>query len=115
MSTEGISRDLIRGLIDVIILKILLQGDCYGYEIIKKVFELSGGRYELKEPSLYTCLKRMEKQKMIESYWGNESQGARRKYYRLTESGRENLEQSVGEWIYAQETINLILLGGNKG
>lgn len=70
MAIENVSSDLIRGHIDTIILKILQESDNYGYEIIKTIFKKTGGEYELKEPSLYTSLKRLEKDKLIESYWG---------------------------------------------
>ena len=75
MGAQTIHSDLIRGHIDTMILRVLLDGDSYGYEIIKTLFLRSGQRYELKEPSLYTSLRRLEKQGYIESYWGNESQG----------------------------------------
>ncbi|MEG1641405.1 MAG: PadR family transcriptional regulator [Ruthenibacterium sp.] len=106
------NRDLIRGHIDTIILKILLNGDNYGYEIIKAVLVNSGGEYDLKEPSLYTSLKRLEKQSHIESYWGDESQGGRRKYYHITESGKSAFEKALSEWIIAQKIINQLLQGG---
>ncbi len=109
---ENINSDLIRGLIDTIILRILLDGDSYGYEIMKAVLANSGGAYELKEPSLYTSLKRLEKQGQIQSYWGDESLGGRRKYYRITKSGKAALESASFEWLRAQKIINLLLFGG---
>ena len=109
---ESINSDLIRGHIDTIILKILWEGDNYGYEIMKAVSTNSAGEYELKEPSLYTSLKRLEKQGHIQSYWGDESQGGRRKYYRITESGRTVLERALSEWTTAQRIINRLLQGG---
>ncbi|MEG1267964.1 MAG: PadR family transcriptional regulator [Oscillospiraceae bacterium] len=112
MSEQSINSDLIRGHIDTIILKILLNGDNYGYEIIKAVLVNSGGEYDLKEPSLYTSLKRLEKQGLIESYWGDESQGGRRKYYHITESGKSAFENALSEWIIAQKIINQLLQGG---
>lgn len=78
MLEQNINSDLIRGHIDTIILKILLNGDNYGYEIMKAVSINSNNEYELKEPSLYTSLKRLEKQGHIISYWGDESQGGRK-------------------------------------
>lgn len=81
MLEQNINSDLIRGHIDTIILKILRDGDNYGYEIMKAVSMNSNNEYELKEPSLYTSLKRLEKQGHIVSYWGDQSQGGRRKYY----------------------------------
>lgn len=112
MSEKTINSDLIRGHIDTIILKILLVNDSYGYEIMKAASINSGGKYELKEPSLYTSLKRLEKQGDIKSYWGNESQGGRRKYYQITDSGRDSLDKAIKEWIFAQKIINQLLLGG---
>lgn len=112
MAEQTINGDLIRGHIDTIILKILSKGDNYGYEIIKSVYEQSNKEYELKEPSLYTSLKRLEKLGYIKSYWGNESQGGRRKYYSITESGKTHLEEALEEWKYAQKIINCLLLGG---
>ncbi|MBA4538257.1 helix-turn-helix transcriptional regulator [Bacillus aquiflavi] len=105
-----ISSDLIRGHIDTIILKVLLEGDNYGYEIIKKIDEKSGGKFELKEPSLYTSLKRLEKQKLISAYWGSESQGGRRKYYQITPAGKKTYEKAVDDWIKAKEVIDHLIL-----
>ena len=107
-----INSDLIRGHIDTIILRILDAGDNYGYEIIKAVSTQSRGEYELKEPSLYTSLKRLEKQGYIQSYWGDESQGGRRKYYHISESGQTALHQAIAQWQYAKNIIDRLLLGG---
>lgn len=112
MPEQNINSDLIRGHIDTIILKVLLTSDNYGYEIMKAVSINSDGEYELKEPSLYTSLKRLEKQGHIQSYWGDESQGGRRKYYHITDSGRTAFESSLSEWLSAQKIINRLLQGG---
>ena len=114
MPTQKINSDLIRGHIDTIILKILRDSDNYGYEIMKAVSANSDNEYELKEPSLYTSLKRLEKQGHIVSYWGDQSQGARRKYYRITESGKAAYEKALAEWLHAQKIITMLLLGGNR-
>ncbi len=110
MANDSISSDLIRGHIDTIILKVLLDGDSYGYEIIKSISQKSNKEYELKEPSLYTSLKRLEKGNLIQSYWGEESQGARRKYYHITEAGKTELNKYIEQWLAAQRIINAILL-----
>ncbi|MEG0641146.1 MAG: PadR family transcriptional regulator [Clostridium sp.] len=109
MDGNGISSDLIRGNIDTIILRVLFDGDNYGYEIIKTISKNSKGEYELKEPSLYTSLKRLESQKLIESYWGNESQGGRRKYYKITELGKETYQRSLSAWKIARELIDKLI------
>lgn len=109
MKDSTISSDLIRGNIDTIILRVLCDGDNYGYEIIKSISKNSNGQYELKEPTLYSSLKRLESQKLIESYWGDESQGGRRKYYRLTKDGVDNYEKSVTAWKVAKSLIDKLI------
>lgn len=109
MNENGISSDLIRGNIDTIILRVLCDGDNYGYEIIKTISKSSDGKYELKEPSLYTSLKRLESQKLIESYWGDESQGGRRKYYKITEFGKETYQKSLSAWKIARDLIDKLI------
>ena len=94
-SSLYIAGDLIRGHTETIILARLMQRDSYGYEINKTVRELSGGRYELKEATLYTAFKRLEETGQIMSYWGSEATGARRRYYRITPAGREAYHEQV--------------------
>lgn len=107
-----ISTDLIRGHTDTIILNILQQGDSYGYDIYKKIYRLSGSRYELKEATLYTALRRLEHDGFILSYWGDETQGGRRKYYRITDRGRELYGQSRRDWDFAREILDKLIKGG---
>ena len=109
---DSISSDLIRGHIDTMILRVLSEGDNYGYEIVKSIALNSRGAYELKEPSLYTSLKRLESQGMIASYWGDESQGGRRKYYTITETGRQMYRRAVAQWKIARNLIDQLIEGG---
>ncbi len=105
----SISSDLIRGHIDTVILRVLQEQDSYGYEIIRSISTLSSGQYLLKEPSLYTSLKRLEKENMIRSYWGDENQGARRKYYTITQKGKDAYQEDVKAWIIAKNLINRLI------
>lgn len=109
MKENSISSDLIRGNIDTIILRVLCDGDNYGYEIIKAIAKKSNGKYELKEPSLYTSLKRLESNQLIQSYWGDESQGGRRKYYKVTAAGMETYQRNLADWKIARELIDKLL------
>ena len=77
-----------RGFVNNTILECLLNGDKYGYEIIKEVKDRTDGKVVLKEPSLYSSLKRFEQKGYISSYWGDSDIGGRRHYYSLTEPGR---------------------------
>lgn len=104
-----ISSDLIRGHVDTIILKLLSEQNMYGYQISKEILERSNNVYELKEASLYSSVKRLEKDQCIEAYWGEESQGGRRKYYKLTASGKEQLEINLNNWQIAKQIIDLLL------
>ncbi len=106
---DSISSDLIRGHIDTIILRVLMDSDNYGYEIIKTIGLISNRLYELKEPSLYTSLKRLEKANLIQSYWGDESQGGRRKYYKITKPGEETYNKSVADWKVAKDLISQLI------
>jgi PadR family transcriptional regulator PadR len=89
-----------------------LDGDNYGYEIVKTIYKKSDGMFELKEPSLYTSLKRLEGQKLIESYWGDESQGGRRKYYRITDAGKDVYQNSLSAWKTARSILDKLLERG---
>ena len=80
----------IRGNIDTIILKVLFEGDRYGYDMIKAINARGEGQWEIKQPTLYARLKALEKQGFISSYRDNsETGGGARKYYTLTDRGRE--------------------------
>lgn len=111
---SGIDSDLIRGHIDTIILKALFEGDKYGYEICKEVEERSGGTYELKQPTLYSCLKRLESQKLISSYWTDSEIGGKRHYYKLTELGKETYQKNQDDWNRSRVIIDSLISNGEK-
>ena len=106
---SGIDSDLIRGHIDTIILKSLYHGDKYGLEIIQEVEEKSNGTYELKQPTLYSCLKRLEGQGLISSYWEDSDIGGRRHYYTLTDKGRETYQNNQEDWLRSREIIDNLI------
>ena len=109
MIDKKLSADLLRGHTDTIILKFLTDGDKYGYEITKLVYELSGHQYELKEATMYSSLKRLEQDGHIASYWGDETQGGRRKYYRITASGRALYESNKANWHFSKKILDTLL------
>ncbi len=108
---NAISADLIRGHINTIILRTLYERDKYGYEIIDEIENKSHGQYTMKQPTLYSALKRLESQGYITAYWKtNEvSQGGRRKYFTLTDSGREMAEKNQAEWEYSRTVIDSLI------
>lgn len=109
MIDNKLTSDLLRGHTDTMILKLLSGGDKYGYEITKLIYELSGHEYELKEATMYSSLKRLETDGHISSYWGDETQGGRRKYYRITASGQEQYKQNRHNWDYAKKLLEKLL------
>ena len=90
-----------------ILLSLLKPG--HGYGMMQRIRELSGGRYELKEATLYTAFKRLEETGQIMSYWGSEATGARRRYYRITPAGREAYHEQVGVWEATKEIIDRLI------
>ena len=104
-----ISADIIRGHIDTIILKLLVKEDVYGYLISKTIHSASGGAYELKEATMYSSLKRLESDGNITWYWGDETQGGRRKYYKITEQGKVTYQENKKNWEYAKAVLDQLL------
>ena len=111
----SIASDLIRGHTDTIILARLMGGDNYGYEINKSIQQRTGGKYELKEATLYTAFRRLEQAGHILSYWGNEQTGARRRYYSITDSGRDTYRGLIAEWNSAKGMIEQLIQTEENG
>lgn len=109
MVNNNNSSDLLRGHTDTIILNLLMGGDKYGYEISKLIRSNSGGEYELKEATMYSSLKRLEKDGGITSYWGEGTQGGRRKYYSLNEKGKNTYVENKKNWELAKRILDQLL------
>jgi PadR family transcriptional regulator PadR len=100
-----ISSDIIRGYNDLIILYLLLKQDSYGYEISRQIRQISEEKYIIKETTLYSAFTRLEKNGYIEAYFGNETNGKRRTYYRITPSGRELYYEKCREWLLVKDVV----------
>ena len=109
-----VNKEVLKGHIDTLILSLLNKQDMYGYELAKYVREKSRNQFELKEGTLYLSLKRLEKNKWISSYWGDEQgPGGRRKYYKLTSLGEVGFEAKRREWEFVKDTIDSFLESGD--
>jgi len=106
---DAFAADLLRGHTDTIVLGVLRRGDAYGFEIYKAIRDATGGDYEIKEATLYATYRRLEKDGLVESYWGDESQGGRRKYYRITDAGRAVFGSNVAAWTATRRIIDSLL------
>ena len=84
-----------KGILEMCILQMLSSEDYYGYTIMQKMRQLFP---EVNESTFYAILRRLHKEGCAEAYWGNESNGPKRKYYHITENGRNNLESSLQDW-----------------
>ena len=105
-----LNKEALKGHIDTIILSILNEKDCYGYEIAKTVKAKCNNMFELKEGTMYLALKRMESKGFIESYWSQEeSAGGRRKYYKMTDLGKETYQTKKKEWFFIKEVMGSFL------
>lgn len=94
----NIDKDLVAASSTPLVLSILSEGESYGYAIIKRVGELSGGALQWTDGMLYPLLHRLERNGLVEAVWGQSETGRRRKYYRLTRAGVEQLERQRQQW-----------------
>lgn len=109
MNDNKITSDLLRGHTDTMILRLLSESDRYGYEIVKLIAERSNGEYELKEATMYSSVRRLESYGEIEWYWGDESQGGRRKYFKITKKGRDTYASNKRNWEYAKRVLDNLM------
>ncbi len=100
-----INKDLIAASSTPIVLAILSEGDSYGYAILKRVQELSGGRLEWTDGMLYPVLHRLERLGHVEARWEVAESGRRRKYYRITRRGRAQLAEEHKQWQAVDATL----------
>ncbi len=100
-----ISKELVAASTVPLVLSVLVDGESYGYALIKRVRELSGGGIEWTDGMLYPVLHWMEKEKLIESEWREAEGERRRKYYRLRREGRQALAQEKKQWLTVHRTL----------
>ncbi|WP_316568976.1 PadR family transcriptional regulator [Neobacillus sp. YIM B06451] len=92
------NRELVKGSTSLLLLQLLADRDMYGYELVKELEARSGNGFTVKEGTLYPALHKLEKQEYIEFYWQEQEKGPARKYYRITEEGRNLLIEKTREW-----------------
>jgi PadR family transcriptional regulator PadR len=104
---------LLWGTVEMLILEVLSRGDSYGYQITQMVTSESDGYFQLKEGSLYPALHRMNRGKLLKSYWVDQPEGRRRKYYKLTAKGQRTLETKREDWQRFSSAVSGVL-GNNR-
>jgi len=109
--TLQVEKEMLKGYIDIIILSFLDSQDLYGYELGKQVKERTRNTFELKEGTLYLAFKRMEKNGWVQSYWGEEGNGGRRRHYRILPEGKKLLRNKKREWEHIKTLMDIFLEG----
>ena len=89
---------LLQGTLDLLILKSLVTGEMHGLGISRRVQQITSGTFVVKPGSLFPALHRMEEEGWIASFWGESENNRRAKYYRLTRTGRKQLEVEAKRW-----------------
>lgn len=103
-----VSKELVAASTRPLVLGVLSTGEDYGYSIIQRVRQLSGGELEWSEGMLYPVLHRMERDKLIVSSWKKSESGRRRKYYRLSAAGTRAIKTERQQWLAVHETLTAL-------
>ena len=100
-----ISSDIIRGYNDLIVLKLLLDGPSYGYELAQRIKTITEEKYVIQETTLYSALTRLLKKSYVTSFSKEGDTGKRRTYYEITKEGISYYEEKCEEWVLTQDVI----------
>lgn len=104
-------RELVKGSTSLLVLQLLNERDMYGYELVKEMDHRSGHHLQMKEGTLYPALHKLEKQAYITCYWQNQKKGPARKYYRITNEGKQILLEKTSEWHRYVKMMNKMIAG----
>jgi len=102
--------NMLKGVVDPIILRLVSERAMYGYEIIKVINERTQGEFEWKEGTLYPCLHRLECAGLIAGEWHESENGRQRKYYKISRKGVAALKEKTAQWAAFSATVNVVLL-----
>ncbi|WP_106814989.1 PadR family transcriptional regulator [Microbacterium timonense] len=103
-----IGKDLVAAAATPLVLGILAEGESYGYAILQRVGELSGGELEWSDGMLYPLLHRLERLGHVESSWGVSSGGRPRKHYRLSSTGRAAFAEQRRQWSVVSRALQQV-------
>ncbi|WP_424160669.1 PadR family transcriptional regulator [Bacillus amyloliquefaciens] len=111
-----LNRELIKGSTVILVLTLLNERPMYGYELVKEMEKRSGNELQMKEGTLYPSLHKLERQSYISSYWKKQTKGPDRKYYRITDEGRNILAERTKEWnLFSALMDRMLKRGGQNG
>jgi PadR family transcriptional regulator PadR len=108
---ESLDRELKRGTLELLLLHLLAEEPTYGYQLVRRLEERTGGQFASKEGTLYPVLYRLEDAGLIAPEWSRPDRGVPRKYYRLTEQGVERERELTEAWRSFAAAVNSVLSG----
>ena len=108
-----IEKDLVAASATPLVLGILAEGESYGYAILKRVREMSGGRMEWTDGMLSPLLHRLDRLGLVTAEWQVPAEGRRRKYYGITEAGRAALVEHKRQWVTVTRALRDVWGGGD--
>ena len=108
---ESLDRELKRGTLEMLLLRILADEPTYGYELLSRLSRRSGGRFHIKEGTLYPVLYRLEDAGFVVPEWDQPARGVPRKVYRLTETGEKRVEEMTAAWQSLAAAVEAVLIG----
>jgi PadR family transcriptional regulator PadR len=112
---RSIERELKRGSLELIVLHLLASGEAYGYEIVSKLTAETNGALEVTDGTLYPVLYRLERAGSVTVRWETPERGVPRKYYRLTDTGRDELTRLTHEWTTFAKAMSKLLRQNREG
>ena len=108
------SLPVVKGTLDVLVLKALLWSPMHGFEITSWLEERSANSLDLVDSAVYQALYRMEERKLIEAEWGVTENQRQARYYKITTAGRAHLKAQTAQWIKYAQTVTMILTAATK-
>lgn len=100
---------LVRGTLDILVLRTLVHGPKHGYQVVSEIADRSDGTIQVDDGALYQSLHRMRERGWVRSEWGHAESGKRARFYELTEQGRERLENDAREWRRYADAVHRVL------
>lgn len=107
----SLERELKRGTLELLLLRILADEPTYGYQLVRRLAERTGGRFAIKEGTLYPVLYRLEDAGLVAPEWSQPTRGVPRKYYRLTDAGEDRVRQLTEAWRSFSAAVDAVLAG----
>ncbi len=107
----SLDRELRRGTLELLLLRILADEPTYGYQLVRRLGERSGDRFAIKEGTLYPVLYRLEDAGLVTPEWSQPARGVPRKTYRLTPAGHDRMEQLTEAWQSFSAAVDAVIAG----